>query len=117
MARSFGLLLVAALLTGLVACLPRAEQGSRQTSEDARHETARRETTNALERTSSSTLPEERTTGQDTTAVTDALVSWDYVALGDSLAVGVGAHRGYVARYAAYITADTGAQIDLINLG
>jgi lysophospholipase L1-like esterase len=44
-------------------------------------------------------------------------VSWDYVAIGDSLAVGVGAHRGYVARYASYIAADTGAQIDLINLG
>jgi lysophospholipase L1-like esterase len=117
MARSFGLLIVVALLTGLMACLPRAEQASRQPSEDIRHETARHETTNAIERTSAPTLTGERTTGQDTTAVTEALVSWDYVALGDSLAVGVGAHRGYVARYAAYITADTGAQIDLVNLG
>ncbi len=39
------------------------------------------------------------------------------MALGDSLAVGVGARRGYVARYAAYITADTDARIDLANLG
>jgi lysophospholipase L1-like esterase len=117
MARSFSFLIVAALLATLVACLPRTEQGSPQTSEDARHETARRETVNAMERTSAPGFPEERTNGQDTTAVTDAPVSWDYVALGDSLAVGVGAHRGYVARYAAYIIADTGAQIDLINLG
>ena len=115
MARSFGLLIVVALLTGLMACLPRAEQASRQPSEDIRHETARHETTNAIERTSAPTLTGERTTGQDTTAVTEALVSWDYVALGDSLAVGVGAHRGYVARYAANITADTGARIDLAN--
>jgi len=49
--------------------------------------------------------------------MTDSPVSWDYVALGDSLAVGVGARRGYVARYAAYIATDTGAQIDLLNLG
>jgi lysophospholipase L1-like esterase len=39
------------------------------------------------------------------------------VALGDSLAVGVGARRGYVDRYASYITADTGVRIDLVNLG
>lgn len=39
------------------------------------------------------------------------------MALGDSLAVGVGAHRGYVARYAAYIVAYTGARIDVLNLG
>jgi len=49
--------------------------------------------------------------------VTDTSVSWDYVALGDSLAVGVGAHSGYVTHYASYITADTGARIDLLNLG
>ncbi len=44
-------------------------------------------------------------------------VSWDYVALGDSLAVGVGAERGYVHRYAAHIRNDTGARVRVSNLG
>lgn len=39
------------------------------------------------------------------------------MALGDSLAVGVGARRGYVDRYAAYIESDTGAHVKVINLG
>ncbi len=43
--------------------------------------------------------------------------SWDYVALGDSLAVGVGAERGYVDRYAAHIRNGTGAQVKVSNLG
>lgn len=44
-------------------------------------------------------------------------VSWDYVALGDSLAAGVGAERGYVDRYAAHLTDDTGARVRVANLG
>jgi lysophospholipase L1-like esterase len=44
-------------------------------------------------------------------------VSWDYVALGDSLAAGVGAERGYVDRYAAHLRNDTGARIRVTNLG
>src|SRR5215211_157512 len=72
---------------------------------------------NTGERTSAPTLPEDRTAGQETTAVADAPVSWDYVALGDSLAVGVGAKRGYVDRYTSYITADTGVRTELVNLG
>lgn len=95
MARFFGLLILAALSAGLAACSP----------------------TNTAERTGAPTPPRERTAGQETTAVTGAPVSWDYVALGDSLAVGVGARRGYVDRYAAYITADTGVRIELTNLG
>ncbi len=43
--------------------------------------------------------------------------SWNYVALGDSLAVGVGAERGYVDRYAAHIRNDTGARVRVSNLG
>lgn len=116
MARSLGLLVVAALLTA--ACFPKGEQGSHQTSEDLRHETApREEAKTTLEHTSAPSLPEEPAAGRESAASTDSPVSWDYVALGDSLAVGVGAQRGYVARYAAYITADTGARIDLVNLG
>jgi lysophospholipase L1-like esterase len=44
-------------------------------------------------------------------------VSWDYVALGDSLAAGVGAQRGYVDRYAAHLRNDTGARVRVTNLG
>ena len=44
-------------------------------------------------------------------------VSWDYVALGDSLAVGVGAERGYVDRYADHLRNDTGARVRVTNLG
>jgi lysophospholipase L1-like esterase len=117
MTRSLGLLIVAALLAGLAACFPGTEQGSHRTSEDVGEETAHRETANTVERTSASTLPEGTTARQETAAVTDSPVSWDYVALGDSLAVGVGARRGYVARYAAYIATDTGARIDMLNLG
>jgi lysophospholipase L1-like esterase len=39
------------------------------------------------------------------------------VALGDSLTVGVGARNGYVERYAAHIESDTGARVNVINLG
>jgi lysophospholipase L1-like esterase len=92
MLRYLGLLILAAMLA---ACFP-ADTG---------------------ERTSAPTHPGERSAGQETTAVTDAPATWDYVALGDSLAVGVGARRGYVDRYASYIAADTGVRIDLVNLG
>ena len=112
-----GLLIIVALLTGLVACFPGTEQGSHRRSEDDRHKKAPRDSTNTIEHTSAPTLPEDRTVGQETTAVADVPLSWDYVALGDSLAVGVGAKKGYVDRYAAYITADTGVRIDLVNLG
>jgi lysophospholipase L1-like esterase len=117
MARSFGLLMVAVLLVGSAGCFSSAEQGSHRTSDNVQDETAHRETTNTIERTNALTLSEGSTVRQETAAVTDSPVSWDYVALGDSLAVGVGAHRGYVARYAAYIEADTGAQVDVVNLG
>lgn len=45
------------------------------------------------------------------------LASWDYVALGDSLAAGVGARRGYVDRYAEHLRAGTGARVSVENLG
>ena len=44
--------------------------------------------------------------------------SLNYVALGDSLAVGTGAsYKGYVDRYADYLRADTSAQVSVTNLG
>jgi lysophospholipase L1-like esterase len=45
--------------------------------------------------------------------------SWDYVALGDSVATGFslfGTVKGYVPRYEAYVEADTGATVKLTNL-
>jgi lysophospholipase L1-like esterase len=50
-----------------------------------------------------------------TTAVLQPV--WSYVALGDSLAAGVIAQRGYVPRYAAYVNADTAKQIRVTNMG
>jgi lysophospholipase L1-like esterase len=46
-----------------------------------------------------------------------APASWDYVALGDSLATGFGAFTGYVPRYDAYIETDTGVAVTRTNLG
>src|SRR5215207_5550257 len=46
-----------------------------------------------------------------------APASWDYVALGDSLATGFGAFKGYVPRYEAYIQTDTGVAVTRTNLG
>jgi lysophospholipase L1-like esterase len=43
--------------------------------------------------------------------------TWDYVALGDSLAAGVGARQGYVERYADHLRAETGARVRVLNLG
>jgi lysophospholipase L1-like esterase len=55
---------------------------------------------------------------EETTTATDAPVVWNYVALGDSLAVGTGAsYEGYVDRYADYLEADTGIRVNVINLG
>ena len=57
-------------------------------------------------------------TSQETTTTIGTAAVWDYVALGDSLAAGTGAsHEGYVDRYAAYLEADTGAQVSVTNLG
>jgi len=117
MVRSFGVLIVAVLLVGSAACFPEAEQDFHQTSEDVRDERVHREATNPVESTSALVSPEGRTAREQTAAATDSPVSWDYVALGDSLAVGVGARRGYVDRYAAYMESDTGAHVKVINLG
>jgi len=43
--------------------------------------------------------------------------SWDYVALGDSLATGFGAFKGYVPRYEAHVETDTGVAVTRTNLG
>src|SRR5215217_207622 len=46
-----------------------------------------------------------------------APASWDYVALGDSLATGFGAFSGYVPRYEAHIETDTEVAVTRTNLG
>jgi lysophospholipase L1-like esterase len=89
------LVLVTTLFVGLAACSPEAEKGSRATDENHGR---------------GNTVSEGETT-KSTAA------SWDYVALGDSLAAGVGAERGYVERYADHVRSDTGARIRVVNLG
>src|SRR5439155_12421352 len=44
-------------------------------------------------------------------------LSWQYTALGDSLAVGILASTGYVPRYQQYLETDNGATVSLTNLG
>src|SRR5271169_6855284 len=55
--------------------------------------------------------------GSGTTGDNPGAATWDYTALGDSLASGVLAQEGYVARYASYANQDTGSNINTINLG
>jgi lysophospholipase L1-like esterase len=55
--------------------------------------------------------------GSGTTGDNPGAASWDYTALGDSLASGVLAQEGYVPRYASYTNQDTGSNINTINLG
>jgi lysophospholipase L1-like esterase len=54
---------------------------------------------------------------QPNAAPVRAAAAWNYTALGDSLAFGLWALRGYVPRYRTYITTDTGANVTLNNLG
>ena len=106
MARLLGtLVLVTTLLVSLAACSSETEEGSRATDED------RGQGTGAPERAPEATVSEGETTAENVAA------SWDYVALGDSLAAGMGAERGYVERYADHVRADTGARVRVVNLG
>jgi lysophospholipase L1-like esterase len=54
---------------------------------------------------------------QTTTANIFTTDSLDYVAFGDSLATGYGATYGYVYRYAAVLGMDTGAEVNVNDLG
>ena len=106
-----GLMLLAALLTTLVACSPGAERETQHAGRDARQTTAHQGTTPSGKRAEDVLAPEGETT------TTDSRIGWDYVALGDSLAAGVGARRGYVSRYAEHLRSETGARLRVINLG
>jgi lysophospholipase L1-like esterase len=55
--------------------------------------------------------------GSGTTGSNPSHPTWNYTALGDSLADGVLAQQGYVQRYATYLNIDTGANINTTNLG
>jgi lysophospholipase L1-like esterase len=55
--------------------------------------------------------------GSATAGNNPGAATWDYTALGDSLASGVLAQEGYVPRYASYANQDTGSNISTINLG
>lgn len=54
--------------------------------------------------------------GGGTTGNNPKAPSWQYTALGDSLADGVLAQQGYVPRYATDINLDTGANVNTTNL-
>jgi len=104
-------ILLIAVLGILAACSPRAEKGTKHAVEDAKQTTAQQESPAPGKRAEDTSTPEDETT------TTDSHLRWDYVALGDSLAAGVGARRGYVARYAEHLEDDTGARIRVNNLG
>jgi len=55
--------------------------------------------------------------GAGTTGNNSSAPTWNYIALGDSLAAGLIAQEGYVGRYASYVNLDTGANVDTTNLG
>ena len=105
--RLLGIFTVAVLFTCLAACSSETRDGERSADEGTRSDTEHQATTDAPER---ATEDEAEATSPDTS-------TWDYVALGDSLAAGVGARRGYVDMYADYLRDDTGARVELTNLG
>jgi lysophospholipase L1-like esterase len=102
--RLLGIAVLVVLSAGLTACSQVTENGARSKDESPRSGTAHQATTGAPEPDSGATSPEDADT-------------WNYVALGDSLAAGVGARQGYVDRYAEYLRGDTGARVELTNLG
>jgi lysophospholipase L1-like esterase len=114
--RCLGMVISAALLAGLAACSLASDEGSNRTDNHARSATAHRSPAATKVEAGAATTREDPDAGERTVAGA-APATWDYVALGDSLAAGVGAREGYVARYAAHIESDTGARVEILNLG
>src|SRR5215216_1938299 len=106
-----GLMLLAVLVPTLLSCFTGAEREKLHAGRDARQTTAHQGTTPSEKRV------EDVPARESESATTDSRIRWDYVALGDSLAAGVGARRGYVPRYAEHLQSDTGARLRVINLG
>jgi lysophospholipase L1-like esterase len=100
MTRLLGIVVLVALSTGLAACSQETDNGESPTSGRTHQATT-----------------DEPIAEDDTGTTSPDPPRWDYVALGDSLAAGVGARQGYVDRYAEYLRDDTGARVKLINLG
>jgi lysophospholipase L1-like esterase len=106
--RLLGFAVLVVLLAGLAACSPGTENGARSSDESPQPGNVHQATTDETERDTEGGVVADPPDDTDT---------WDYVALGDSLAAGVGARRGYVDLYADYLREDTGARIELNNLG
>jgi lysophospholipase L1-like esterase len=106
-----GFMLLAALLTMMVACSPGPERETQHTGRDARQMTAHQGTTPSGKRAEDAPAPEGET------KTTDSRIRWEYVALGDSLAAGVGARLGYVPRYSEHVQRETGTRLRVNNLG
>jgi len=98
--------MVAAVSVVLPACSPELRSGAEDAGEDPSRVATSRETTATPGAAS-----------EDAENTIGASRSWDYVALGDSLAAGVSADRGYVGRYADHLRGDTGAKVRVTNLG
>jgi lysophospholipase L1-like esterase len=98
-----------ALATTMLACSPGEDEGTQHTGRDAGQMTVPQGTSDEGAE-STSVLTDEST-------MIHSNPRWDYVALGDSLAVGVGARRGYVTRYAEQLRSDTGVRVRTLNLG
>src|SRR5215210_2550760 len=105
------LLLMVALSTTMAACSPGKEKGTQHTDRGAEQVTTPQRTTTSGEGAETTSALRSETSPSDSNP------RWDYVALGDSLAVGVGARRGYVTRYAEQLRSDTDVRVRTINLG
>jgi lysophospholipase L1-like esterase len=109
MVRLLATVTLAFLFAAPVACSSQTEKGEEGAGDSPRTKATHREATDASD---------GATTGEGGGPTTpEAPAVWDYVALGDSLAAGVGASHGYVDRYAEHLHADTGARIRVTNLG
>jgi lysophospholipase L1-like esterase len=105
-----GLIVLTALLTTVVACSGKTEREPRPAGDATR--------VTAHQRTTTSGKPAEVTSAHEgESTAPGSRARWDYVALGDSLAAGVGGRKGYVTRYAERLRSGTGARVRVINLG
>ena len=102
--RLLGIFTLALLLACLTACSSETRNGERGGDEGAGSGTEHQAKTETTERDAEASPPDDSGT-------------WNYVALGDSLADGVGARRGYVDMYADHLREETGAHVELDNLG
>jgi lysophospholipase L1-like esterase len=102
--RLLGICTLVLLFACLTACTSETRNGERGTDGGGGSGTGPQATTEATDREAEAGSPDDGDT-------------WNYVALGDSLAEGVGARRGYVDMYADHLRRETGARVELDNLG